>query len=366
MSIRTYRPRRNRAFLAARAQGLARAFQRNLPSTYQRIARGVQAFRAGRMATVTQRRNRNIYSGVGVTTQHDQRRVYSKRSMPPRKRRAWKGFVRKVNAAAEKELGSRTVIFNKTIQNSNTTAGNQISGAVYLYGKSPTGPTEVRDLYNIATYENVADPTAAAGATIDESTKFLFQSAVLDVTFKNNSTVTRTGPIILAAGEAKLEVDVYEIMVNREVGDFATDFNDFIDLLDSNLNNTKPIGGAGNEIVHTARGVTPFDLTYSLGRFRIRIMKKTKYVVPNQDTFTYQVRDPNRRTCVRRDLTANTGFNKPGWTRVIYFTAKLVPDLQVGAVADTYQEGLVVGATRKYFYKIEGMNEDRTRYVANT
>lgn len=365
MSIRTYRPRRNRAFLAARASGLARAFRNNLPSTYQRIRRAAQMMRGASRTSTTMMRNRNIHSGMGVTTQHDQRRVYSKRSMPARKRRAWKGFVRKVNAAAEKELGSRTVVFNKTFNASNAVSGNQISGAVYLYAKSNTGPSETRDLYNLGTYENVADPTAVNGATIDDSTKFLFQSAVLDVTFKNASTYYTTAGGVRAAGEAKLEVDVYEIMVNRELGDYTTDFKNFTELLDQNLNNTKPIGGTGPEIQHTLRGVTPFDLTFSLGRFRLKIMKKTKYVVPNQDTFTYQVRDPNRRTCVRRDLTAPTGFNKPGWTRVIYFTAKLVPDLVIGTGDQQYQEVLVVGCTRKYFYKIEGMNEDRTKYLLN-
>lgn len=361
--ITTRRPRRNRALLGIRP------WRNNLPSAaarIQRIANELRAARSMSRSSTMTRRRRNIHSGIGITTQHDQRRVYQKRSMPQRRKRAWKSFVRKVHAAAEKEMGSRTVIFNKTIQFSNTTSGNQISGCVYLYGKASSGDTHARDLYNIHTYENVGDPTAAAGTTLDPTTKFLFQSGVLDVTFKNNSTFTDTGPTIKSAGEAKLEVDVYEIMVRKPTGDYSTLLDQFEDLLADNVTQSKAIGGTGTEIAHTLRGVTPFDLTFSLSRYGIRILKKTKYVVPNQDTFTYQVRDPNRRTATKRELANDLGFNMPGWTRVIYFTAKLVPDLTVGATVNTYQEGLVVGATRKYFYKIEGVNEDRTRYLTNT
>lgn len=300
--------------------------------------------------------------GVGVTTQHDQRTIYRKKRMPFRRRRKWKLFKRKINAVSEKTLGSRTVVHNQLLQFVNTTSGNQISGAIYLYSQNGAGASSAKDLALIAGYENAGDQTAAAGETVDLAAKFLFQSAVMDVTFKNNSTYN-DGLITTTNTVAKLEVDVYEISMKKnseETGFTATVFES---ILADNATQTKAIGGAGTEISHDLRGVTPFDLTYVLSRWGVKIWKKTKYVVPNNDTFTYQVRDPRRHVAEKRDLAAQDGFNRPGWTRIVYFTAKLVPDLTVGTGTGTYQEKLAIGCTRKYFYKVEGINEDRTRYA---
>lgn len=302
-------------------------------------------------------------SGAGVTTQHDARRIYVKRRMPRFKRKRWSMFKKKVQAVSEKSLGSRTVVFNKSIQWSNTTSGNQVLGALYLYGQRGSTGNAAQDLYLISTYENTGDQTALAGETVANSSKFMFQSAVLDITFKNNSTYTAAGPVVQSASEAKLEVDVYECSVRRTTEETSNTLTDFLQLLADNASRTDPIGGAGTEIASTLRGVTPFDLTYAMSRWGVKIWKKTKYTIPNNDTFTYQVRDPRRRVAEYRDLQNADGFNRPGWTRVVFFTAKLVPDLSVGAAVGTYQENLITGVTRKYFYKIEGMSEDRTRYV---
>lgn len=316
-----------------------------------------------RTRTATQQR-RMVSSGQGITTQHDMRRVYMKRNMPRSKKRRYRRFKNKVNAISEKDLGSRTVLINKLTNWENTTLGNQITGALYLYSASGNLADGGNDLKQVANYENTGNPTAAAGITVDQSTKFIFQSGVLDITFRNQSTYfsgTVQEPVYINDSRAKLEVDIYECLMWKESDEDGTSYGRFNDILSQNSQQTHAIGGTGLEIAWNLRGVTPFDCTYSLSRFKVKILKKTKYMVPNGDTFTYQVRDPKRRRIDRRAIDKTEGFNLPGWTRIIYFTAKLVPGLTVGAIPGTFQESLAAGHTTKYLYKIEGANDDRTR-----
>lgn len=318
-------------------------------------------FARSRTNTMTQRRRSSV-SGIGVTTQRDSKFVYAKRRMPRRRRRQWKRFRGRVNAVAEKELGSRTVVRNHSTSFGNDVGGKQSIMAFYLYPQRGTGLL-ADDLNQIAGLENVGDQTLGAGETIDESTKFLFQSAVLDITMCNRSTHFTAPSTYTQRPEAKLEVDVYECSVSIPTEETGAVHANFMSLLFDNAARTRSIGGAGLEVDIDTRGATPWDLTYALSRWRIKIWKKTKYMIPNGDVVTYQVRDPRRRVATRRDLIQKDGFNRPGWTRIIFIVAKLVPGLTVGAVDGTYQETMYVGVTRKYLYKIEGINEDRTRFV---
>ena len=138
--------------------------------------------------------SRYVHGGQGISTQHDVSRVYRKKRMPRRKRKRWTRFIRKVDAVAERNLGSRTVVFNVTTSWTNQVAGLQDVGYCALYpASSPTasgGVTIMNDLAQIGTFENVnLNPTAADGSTIWASTKIIFKSAVLDITFRNASSV---------------------------------------------------------------------------------------------------------------------------------------------------------------------------------
>lgn len=311
--------------------------------------------RAARSYIMTKRR-KNTTSGVGVTTQHDARLIYRKRTMPAFKKRAWKGFVRKVNAVSEKELGNRTVVFNISEARNNTTSGNCADGAFYLYPFVST-TSYANDIANVSGFENTLDPTAAAGVTIDPSSKYLFQSAVLDLTVRNTSK----GNGGTATENPRMELDVYEITMSRDKGNYNV--NNFLEVLNTNVTTTRSIGGGGTEIIRNQRGVTPWELSFALSRFGLKIWKKTKYTLSQGETFTYQVRDPKRYQITRNELSTVNGFNRRGMTRIIYMQGKLVPGLTVGSAVDTYTESFTVGLTRKYMYKVEGVNDDRTQYV---
>lgn len=308
---------------------------------------------------------KRVTSGVGVTTQHDQRRVYRKKGMPKRRKRIWKKFVKKIHAVAEKELGSRTVVFNSSQSFSNTTSGSQVTGSVTLYGQTSSLAYN-NDLQNISNLENdYTAPSVANGPTVYNSTKFLFQSGVLDVTFRNATTY---GDSSTVDSRGTLEVDVYELTVKNVSEQSSLTVTQVDDLLNDNssISSLPNVGGVTGSaaLTYTKRGVTPFDLTYSLSRWGIKIWKKTKYRLSPGETFTYQLRDPKRHVFNMKDLATDLGFNRK-ITRILYFTAKVVPGLTVGSSAAQFQERLTLGITRKYFYKLEGATDDRSLYISN-
>lgn len=326
------------------------------------------AFRRSRSGTSTMtQQNRKYHSGQGITEQHDARTIYRKRNMPYRKKRRWKGFVRKVHHISEKELGTQTVVCNKRITGLDFN-GNQIVLDFCLYGLNSTA-TEKNDITRIVGLNNTGDQTAAAGETVNTTTKFMFQSGVLDMTIRNSSFTTQAlGPNLPADGT--MEIDIYEIVSSRywsnRVGVNLTPFAGIVSALNDALANTLSIGGAGTGCLLTQRGVTPFDVPHAMSTYSLKIMKKTKYKLSTGQTFTYQMRDAKRHVCTKEYAEDAGSPNKPGWTRWILLIAKGVPGPDYGTSPGQVQNQLDVGVTRKYMYKVEGINDTRDRYFAST
>jgi len=349
---------------AARAAYDNRASLGNMArSAYNRLVKAASSRRPNSRRPSLRKRTAPVrgYTGNGVTAQHDVSNVYRKKNMPYRKKKGWKRFVKKVHAVAEKDLGSRTVVFNDLITTTNTTSGNHICMTFALYPQQST-KTWLNDLVQISGLENVgANPITAAGITVERTTKILFHSAVLDLTIRNASYQTDSTSV-----GAKMEVDVYELYLRKDALDNVTSYNDLSNLLNVGNTDTNNIGGAGSGITIQNRGVTPFECNASLGRFGIKVVSKKKYFLESGGTFTYQCRDPKRRVSDLRDLAQRQGFNRPRWTKIFYVIGKIVPGLTVGAGAGQFTENLVVGVTRKYLYKVEGANDDRDRLLTST
>lgn len=316
--------------------------------------------KAARSYTVGKRR-KSTSSGQGVTTQHDARLIYAKKRMPFRRRKRWRGFVKKVHAVAEKELGSQQVVFNITATFSNSVNGLQTLGEASLYSLNGI-PSYFTDLKSIAGFIASADNTVAKGLALGPSSKVIFQSGVLDCTIRNAST--NNG---VAAYEARMEVDIYELVMRHSAEETGTIYGSLLSVLQTNEANTDAIGGVTggvtDEVKIGYRGVTPFDLSYALSRFGISIYRKTKYQIANQDQITYQMRDPRRYSMVYKEIANQDGFNTK-YTKCLLIIGKLAPGLTVGAVGTpgVYQEVLKVGLTRKYLYKVENVTEDRTMF----
>lgn len=309
--------------------------------------------------TVTRRRRRGT-SGVGVTTQHDSRLVYRKKNMPRRKKRRWRAFTRRVNFIEEKELGSRTVLFNQNIvsYSDKYTSGSGIM-TLALYPQTSTY-SWLSDLNVIAGLENAGNPTAAAGATIDQQTKILFQSAVLDFTLRNNCINPQSG---LSDNSFQLEVDIYEVSCRKDfvVGINAGTIYGTLGLaIDGEQASERALNGVGSSIRPTDRGATPWECTSALSKLGLKIYKKTKYFIPAGNVITYQMRDPKKHKLSFRDIGTEAGPNRPGLTRWLLINYKMIPGISLGATSA--QERISVGITRKYMYKIEGVMESRSSY----
>lgn len=307
---------------------------------------------------------RRTNSVGGVTQQHDMRRVYTKKRMPNYKKKPWKRFVKKVHAVAEKDLGSRTVLFSDSITIGNNTPGSHCCLTLGLYGLQ-SSQSWLNDLAQISALENVGNPTATAGDTTYNTTKYLFQSGVLDITIRNSTWLTEQTSTTFNSA-ATMELDVYEIVASKDFIQSGGNFGSLSTALNEGFSITSDIGGASTGISIQSRGATPFECSAGLGRFGIKVMKKTKYFVPGGGTITHQIRDPKRHVMMQRDMSIEQGANKPYLTKFVYLIGKVIPGFTLGTSTGTYQERIEVGCTRKYLYKIEGINEDRDRYITST
>lgn len=324
----------------SRRQSSSRSYRRNL-------RRASKTFRRG-----------GVSAGRGVTQQHDFANVYRKKSMPKGKRVQWKRFVNKVHAVAERDLGSRTVVFNNQLTVQENVTGDQLALTCSLYPQKSTN-SWLDDLNQIGALENTGDESAAAGINVAATTKFLFQSGIMDLTVRNTTFYNGDGII-----GGKMEVDVYQVLVRKDVMDGSAPIPNLSQLFLNTNPDEKALGGSGQKIQMSLRGITPFERNASLSRYGIKILSKRKYFVEAGGTFTYQVRDPKRHACTQKDLTDKDGFNRRNWTRTIYLIGKAVPGIPVGPGLTEYTQQLNVGITRKYLYKIEGANDDRNEYIS--
>lgn len=352
---------RNSSALTRYGQGFLNPQQRRMFNMFaSRIGSKMKASK-GKTKTLYTRKYTKSSTGILGGTNADTRRVYRKGRMPRRKKRNWKRFINKVHAVSEKELGSRTVLINDQISQLQTN-DLQSSLTICLYpGKSGTYGW-LNDLAAISALENVADPTATAGVTTYGSTKVMFQTGVLDLTLRNTSTFQPSDAASrVLDGRAAIELDVYEFIINSECSDGPNVLQNFSQLLGEYDDNE--IGGTGTGIGIINRGATPFEFGTQMGHFKVKILKKTKFFIPNNQTITHQIRDPRRRTATKQQLANIESFNMKGWTRGLYLVYKFVPGIPVGVSAGNFQMSLVAGVTRKYMYKIEGASESRERLL---
>lgn len=345
---------------------LTPAMRRSYNSWRGRFKRATGKRRAGgRAQSYTNVKRQRYTSNTGVLggTNADTRMIYRKKRMPRKKRRRWASFVKKVGAVEERNLGTRTVLFNDQITQINTGASTQQSTLTLgLYGFVNSSFGWLNDMNQIGQLENETNPTAAAGATIQANSKVMFTSSIMDVTLRNVSTFRSEGIDNLSA-DAALELDIYEVYLRKEAGDIDGPgaFGNITDML--NRYDEPQIGGTGLDLAIGDRGVSPFELGSAMGRCGIKIMKKTKFFIPNGQTITWQCRDPKRHTCRYGELEKQDGWVRPGWTKTYFLIYKLVPGLALGTTDGTYKAAISVGITRKYAYKVEGFNEPRERLL---
>lgn len=313
--------------------------QKSLKSYYNTAKRAYPYLKQGydmysKYRKLTQRRTtkKKGTSNYGVTNQHDVQVQYRKKRMPRKKRLRWKRFVKKVEAIADKGLGTKTRLYNigQEATNANGKQGVQV---VHLYSKfgQNFGASEQCNL-------DLANIVGAYGTNAPFKVKF--KSAVLDITATNVGINFAAGPPI--------EVDVYHVMYRGDPK--ITSLTGAINDACARTNN---ITGSGT-LNFTERGVTLFDVPAAISATNMKIIKKTKFFVPFQGTFTYQIRDPKNRILNNEDITENqpspvptNSLIMPGWTQSLVIVHKPVAGYGANLVT------LSVGVTRKYNYRID-------------
>lgn len=335
---------------------------RQVRDALSRVARQARYAR-GRSQTL--RRTKVSRAGILGGTNADMRSIYRRKRMPRYKKKRWVRFVKRVNAVADKDLGLRTVLWNDQLTQTNTSS-SQSTLTLALYSVRNASFGYLDDLKRIGDLENEGNPTSAAGDTISINSKVMFQSAVMDITIRNTTdrlkTIDPGNPLLNtyeSAPDAAIELDIYEVYQRNMASDSSTIFESVTQML--NAYDDKEIGGAGTGIGIQDRGASPFEFGAQMGRLGLKILKKTKFFIPNGQTITWQVRDPKRRKMTYGELTRHESYNKAGWTKQYYLIYKLVPGLTQGTAIGDCRTRLSIGLTRKYSYKVEGFNEPRER-----
>lgn len=317
----------------------------------QRLARASVLSMRRRWSGPSRKKNR-ITSGQGITNQYDRKLIYAKKRMPKRRRVRWKKFIRKVQAATEKGLGSSTVVRNNlTTLQATTVLLNEAAQKVahvglYTIKNSSSADTEIRnDLHKFLSFDT----------RISLTSKVKFTSAVFDMTARCevdlNAETKNPGGI-------RIEVDVYELTWSKmqpgEAGSMEAVWT-------TGASDTGTIPGTGFQALDLlTRGATPWDFPVAISQFGIKVYKKTKYHLSHNDTFTYQMRDPATHYFQRSEITDTNTVqeNKPGLTKWLMIIAKPIAGYEYSDTnLDTWK--LHLGCTRKYLYKINEVEEDR-------
>jgi len=261
-------------------------------------------------------------SMMGVSQHHDSKMQYRKRRMPYKKKRNWKKFVRKVQAANERSLGTKTIVFNKSVTGTSTAANAQNWIIASLYGSNGTSATSelgAADLYQIF---------QQAYLSTKETQKLTFKSAVLDITLTNTGTT-------------KLEVDLYVLNYWGEPA--YGSFNAAATLADGTTPVMNPNGsGFFSSLNIGQRGVTLFDMPELIRNGKFTIQKKVKYWIDVADTATFQIRDPKTHVVSETDVLQTAVWANARLTQSIFVNFKPV------AGATDAGNSLTMGATRKY------------------
>lgn len=332
-------PKRSRSASRLLTQ-YGRAVRRALPAAANAITLVNEARRS---YTRTRRGARGRY-GAGVTNQYDRTNVYRKRRMPRFKRKRWTRFIRKVKAAENTTLGTRTRVFNSQITfNTVGSAAKQIFKSVALYPCSLVGNND--DLLRIM--EDDGD--------IANTGKIQMISGVMDMTLVNISKDAE-------GNDMGIELDVYMCTARKRLqytkASGLTTFSTLEDALEDGQNTAGILGAARCQT--TDRGATPFDMTAGLSAFGVKILSKKKYFLPKGNQMTYQIRDPKNYQIGKNDVRDIKGQNKPGVTKFLLLVAKGLP----GAVdGQNYRCEIKIGLTRKYAYKINEEDEDKNGLV---
>lgn len=263
-------------------------------------------YASSRSRTNTKRRGQSDYGNI--TFQRDEAVMYRRRRAPRRLRRRMRRFAKRVEKVIMGDLGQQTAVINHSIAPGVITPTSfsdaQSIGQVLLYTATSSGSTT--DNYFEAGDMNYINALVSGGGL---SSKVMFKSAVLDISFTN----TYTGPII---------VNIYEVVARTDAEFLATT------AWQEGLTRSKGL------VVNTSLyGVTPFDAPY-FGTYWL-ITKKRRIFLDSNKTYTFMIRYPRD---LKFDLDefnvgpSPTDYAKKGISRGIMWAVYSNQTTQVGGM----------------------------------
>lgn len=316
-----------------------------------RVGARMANYHAARTIVGYHRRRSGGRYGTGVTNQYDRANVYRKKRMPYRKRKRWVSFVKKVKTAENSTLGTRTRVFNNQIVFEQASGPGPVKSQLFR-------SLALYSMEGVETWDKDLKTMLANDPNISKSGKIQMISGIFDMTAVNSSVDSSNQPM-------GIELDIYLCTAKRlfrykqEDGTYV--YKNIEDAMQDGQQSSNAIGSLG-KIDTFDRGATPFDMTLALSSFGIKILSKKKYFLPNGNQMTYQMRDPKNRTISKDNIENTRGQNKPGVTKFLILVAKGLP----GAATDgnDYKIRLDIGCTRKYAYKLNEDDEDRTGFTS--
>lgn len=256
-------------------------------------------------------------TGGGVTAQYDRSLQYRYRRMPRGKRRFHRRFNTRVNYVIDKALATQTILRNSAL------GGAWADGVQQTFGVTCYGWNGTDDSLNAGS--NDMSSIMASVFPANEAGKLRFLNCHVDCTFQNT-------------GSTNTEVDVYEFWWRgpEEQANVTGAWNDA-------AGETPTIGVVGaSALTRNTRGATPFE--FPMFCRQLKIGKKTKYLVPVGQAFTYQMRERKNRVLTTNDVNEYVSFGKKGWTKGLIFVCK-------STVGDVDGDGACkIGVTRTYRY----------------
>ena len=297
-----------------------------------RLAGSLNRLRMNSM-TRTRTQGRRYGAGTPVTNQHDVARLYTKKRMPARRRKAWKTFSRKTNAVLNAQLSTSQFTRRENPYLVAPPAGmGYVSQQMFSANGTAAftgGPTQsgTGDCQDMGDYFNYLNTSGTGGIT--RAAKYRITSCCMDTTITN--TLASTAILEVYEWRAKRIVNNIPGVVDNPEAYYVQSFTD--------LANAAPYSVGADSY-----GTTPFQAKLWCQRFTI--VKKTRIQLGGFQTTCLQMKDNRPKVVTLRDFS-DMFANK--YTRGYFLQVMGSP--QDNALQPTGPAVLRVLTTRTYAWK---------------
>ena len=313
--------------------------------------------RARKAAPVRYRRSRRRRytsgSGTPLTYDNDFKTDYRYKRMPRRKKKGWVKFVKKVRYIANREQGLKKHLF-QDVQRLTSTVDKCgfYSASLYTPDAQVNGchadmGTIFRSILTASVFDNINDVNYSA----DADKKLIFESAVMDLTWRND-------------GVSTVIIDLYQFRTRKTFGLAGLDSSNNVHgiyetgmwkqgrVIDEEDGNSLGTG----KIVPTEWGTTPFMSSLFCQTFKI-VQKKRITIAPG-NFVSITLKDPKTRVVNATDCRARICM--AGLTHGYFFQYYGVPGQQTLIDRYALDSTLVFTQCKKYNYYLPVSGKDQT------